>query len=92
MLAKIRVTLQPGGRLVIADYTLAEHRTRSRAEQIKGHEIDPELVRTEIGSAGFEIIRLDDPFVKWVAGGKNLEGRPPRHVADDSDSPKLRRV
>lgn len=71
MLAKLREALQPGGRLVIADYSLAEHRTRPRAEQIKGHEIDPALVRSEAGSAGFEVIRLQDPFMEWAAGGKN---------------------
>jgi SAM-dependent methyltransferase len=71
MLAKMREALKPGGRLVIADYSLAEHRTRSRAEQVKGHEIDPELARSEVNRAGFEVIGLDDPFVKWVAGGRN---------------------
>jgi predicted methyltransferase len=71
MLKKMLQALEPGGRLVIADYSLVEHRTRSRADQIKGHEIDPELARAEIDSAGFEVVKLNDPFLQWVSGGKN---------------------
>lgn len=45
MLAKIRQSVKPGGRLVIADYSIVEHRKLSRAAQISTHEIDPVLVR-----------------------------------------------
>jgi len=39
----MREALQPGGRLVIGDYSIAEHGTRSRADQLEGHELHPEL-------------------------------------------------
>lgn len=71
MLKKMREALETGGRLVIADYSLPEHRTRTRSAQIKGHEIAPESVRAEIADSGFEVRKLDDPFVRWVAGGEN---------------------
>jgi ubiquinone/menaquinone biosynthesis C-methylase UbiE len=45
MLEKILYSLKPGGRLLIADYSFGEHRAQSRADQLKLHEIDPELVR-----------------------------------------------
>ena len=63
--------LKPGGRLVIADYSFREHRTLSRAEQIKLHEIDPELVRAEAKQAGFDVVTCEDPFVKWKPGVGN---------------------
>ena len=71
MLARIRDALKPGGRLVIADYSFREHRSRSRTEQLQLHEIDPELVRTEVEQAGFQVVRYDDPFVKWRPGVGN---------------------
>jgi hypothetical protein len=33
-----------------------------------------------VGSAGFEVMRLDDPFVKWVSA-ERIGGNPSRHVA-----------
>jgi len=71
MLEKILHSLKPGGRLVIADYSFGEHRAQTRADQLKLHEIDPELVRKEVGTAGFEVVRCEDPFVKWRAGVGN---------------------
>jgi predicted methyltransferase len=71
MLEKILHALMPGGRLVIADYSFREHRTQSRADQLKLHEIDPELVRKEVGTAGFEVVKCEDPFVKWRPGVGN---------------------
>src|SRR5260370_36771442 len=56
--------LKPGGRLVIADYSLPAHRTESRADQIKAHEIDPALVRAEVGRVGFQALKCEDPFLK----------------------------
>ena len=56
--------LKPGGRLVIADYSLSEHRSRPRADQLKIHEIDPALVRAELQQVGFRVLQCEDPFVK----------------------------
>jgi ubiquinone/menaquinone biosynthesis C-methylase UbiE len=67
MLEKTLHALKPGGRLVIADYSFQDHRNRDRAEQVKNHEIDPALVRTEVKKAGFRVVKAEDPFVKWTA-------------------------
>ncbi len=71
MLEKILHALKPGGCLVVADYSFTEHRSRPRADQLKLHEIDPELARKEIGAAGFEVVKCEDPFVKWKPGVGN---------------------
>jgi SAM-dependent methyltransferase len=70
MLGQLLHALKPGGRLVIADYSLPAHRTQSRADQLKIHEIDPELVRAEVTQAGFQVLKCDDPFVKDVKTGR----------------------
>jgi predicted methyltransferase len=64
MLQQMFRALKPGGQLVIADYSLATHRTESRTEQIKIHEIDPETVRGEVGRVGFKVVKCEDPFLK----------------------------
>jgi ubiquinone/menaquinone biosynthesis C-methylase UbiE len=63
MSEQILRSLKPGGRLVIADYSLPAYRQKSRAEQIKIHEIDPELLRVELTHAGFQVLTCEDPFV-----------------------------
>jgi len=63
MCEQILQSLKPGGRLVIADYSLPAHRQKTRAEQLKIHEIDPELVRAELTRAGFRVLTCEDPFV-----------------------------
>jgi len=70
MLEQLLHELRPGGRLVIADYSLPVHRTQSRADQLKIHEIDPELVRAEVARAGFQVVKCEDPFVKDVKTGR----------------------
>jgi hypothetical protein len=71
MLDKIFHALKPGGCLAIADYSFAEHRSQSRADQVKLHEIAPDLVRDEVTKAGFVISKCEDPFVKWSPGVGN---------------------
>jgi predicted methyltransferase len=63
MCEQILRSLKPGGRLVIADYSLPAYRQKSRADQIKIHEIDPELVRAELTRVGFRVLTCEDPFV-----------------------------
>jgi precorrin-6B methylase 2 len=65
MLDKILHALKPGGRLVIADFSLTEHRSLPRADQLKQHEIAAELARAEAVEAGFQVSSIEDPFVKW---------------------------
>ena len=71
MLEQILHALKPGGRLVIADYSLPDHRTQSRADQLKMHEIDPKLVREETGRVGFQVVKCEDPFMKRIPDAKN---------------------
>ena len=71
MLKQIFSSLKPGGRFVIADYSFADHRSQSRADQLKIHEIDPELVRTEVGRVGFQVLKCEDPFLKRMPELKN---------------------
>ena len=68
MLDKILHSLKPGGRLVIADYSFAEHRAQPRADQLKLHEIAPDLTRKEVETAGFQVVKCEDPFAKWRSG------------------------
>jgi ubiquinone/menaquinone biosynthesis C-methylase UbiE len=63
MCEQILQSLKPGGRLVIADYSLPAYRQKSRADQLKIHEIDPELLRAELTQAGFRVLSCQDPFV-----------------------------
>lgn len=71
MLKQIFKSLKQGGRFVIADYSLPDHRSQSRADQLKIHEIDPELVRTELGRVGFQVLKCEDPFLKRMPEVKN---------------------
>jgi len=64
MTEQILRSLKPGGRFVIGDYSLPEHRSQSRAEQLKIHEIDPEIVQTELERAGFHVLMRENPFVR----------------------------
>ena len=63
MCEQILRSLKPGGRLVIADYSLPAYRQKSRAEQIKIDEIDPELLRAELTRSGYRVLTCEDPFV-----------------------------
>jgi predicted methyltransferase len=70
MLERILQALKPGGRLVIVDYSLQDHRARSRADQVSIHEIDPALVRREIEEVGFHVVRREDPFLRQIPEAK----------------------
>lgn len=71
MLEKIFEALKPGGRLAIADYSFGEHQSLPCADQLKLHEIAPELVRAEITKAGFVITKSEARFVQWAPGVGN---------------------
>ena len=79
--------LKPGGRLVIADYSLPAHRTESRADQIKAHEIDPNLVREELWLPRIDVRRsvceTDD------RRHQRRSNRRRRHVADGRSATEL---
>jgi len=75
MLEKLRLSLKPGGRLAIGDYSTPDHRNQPRADQLKVHEIDPAIVRAELEQAGFQIAKYEAQFVKWKPGVGNSRAR-----------------
>jgi precorrin-6B methylase 2 len=62
MLEHLRRALKPRGRLVIVEPLSDKRRHASRHEQIRDHEIAPHFVEQEAREAGFQIVRLEDPF------------------------------
>jgi ubiquinone/menaquinone biosynthesis C-methylase UbiE len=55
MLAHIRSALRPEGRLVVIEAVSDRNRGLSREQQIKDHELSPEVLGRELAAAGFEI-------------------------------------
>ena len=70
MLEQIFRALKPGGRLVIGDYSNPDHRHQSRADQLNIHEIDPGFVAAELGLAGFQVVKCENPFMKRIPEAK----------------------
>src|SRR5918992_4453317 len=62
MLREIHAALKPGGRLVILDNTPTD-KTTPRYRQVDGHQIDIDIVVSELRDAGFEIVSREDEFV-----------------------------
>lgn len=66
MLAHVRISLRPGGRLVIVDRSLASNHAGKAPRD--DHEIDPGLVVNQVQGAGFEILSRQDRFVDSADG------------------------
>jgi ubiquinone/menaquinone biosynthesis C-methylase UbiE len=62
MLAHLREALKPSGRLVVIESILESRRQAARAEQVKHHELSPELVESELRAAGFQTISRVEPL------------------------------
>jgi predicted methyltransferase len=71
MLARIRESLKPGGRLLIVEPMHESSRGLAREKQEANHDIEIGLVEDDLRAAGFEIQQRDVDFVKFkgVAGG-----------------------
>ena len=71
ILARIRESLRPGGRLLIVEPVHESSRGLPRAKQEANHDIEIGLVEDDLSAAGFEIQQRDVEFVKFkgVAGG-----------------------
>jgi len=66
VLAGVARALRPGGTLIIIEAIHDENRSKPREQQIKEHEIAPDLVEIELRAAGFEIIERRDPFTEFT--------------------------
>jgi predicted methyltransferase len=63
MLAHIRDSLKPGGRLVVVDNIPLKTGSRPRADQVKNHVISGDVAEPEFRAAGFEIVVRRDDFI-----------------------------
>ena len=102
MLTAVQRALKTGGRLVIVEPITDARRGRSRAEQVKNHEIAPELVLADARAAGFRIVGLQDPFLtreretQWLLtlqpGGPIVAAptEPPPAATEDPSERELR--
>jgi predicted methyltransferase len=61
--------LKPGGVLVVIEAIHDKLLTASREQQVKEHEIAPDLVAAELKEAGFELIDRDDAFTRFTRPG-----------------------
>lgn len=83
VLSALRRALKPQGRLVIVEPVRDTRRGRSRADQVRDHEIDPEFVLQDARAAGFRIVGLQDPFtvrdhdLEWLLALQPAESSPP---------------
>jgi ubiquinone/menaquinone biosynthesis C-methylase UbiE len=66
VLAGVNAALKPGGLLVIIEGLHDNVREKSREQQVKEHEIAPEIVEAELREAGFEILSGEELFTKFT--------------------------
>jgi len=65
ILKGVMAGLKPGGLLVVSEGIHDNLLTASRDQQVKEHEIAPDIVAAELGEAGFEIVDRDDAFMRF---------------------------
>ncbi len=63
MLKRIRDALKPGGTLILVENCSIAHRTESRAEQTKLHDIAPDILERELVAGGFVVTERIDPIL-----------------------------
>jgi predicted methyltransferase len=64
MLRHVLFALKPGAILVVMEGIWDNHEMKPRDEQIRRHELAPQVARREVEKAGFEIVELRDPFIE----------------------------
>jgi len=64
MLRHTRAALKPGGTFVLMEGIWNSGETQSRDEQIKHHQLAPEVAKQEVEKAGFEIVEVHDLFLE----------------------------
>lgn len=68
ILAKLKSSLKPDGRLVIIEPISQTRREKSRDEQTRNHEIAIQFVQQEAKDAGFVQVSMQDPFTTRATG------------------------
>ncbi|PYT29457.1 MAG: hypothetical protein DMG57_11625 [Acidobacteria bacterium] len=64
MLRHTLAALKPGGTFVLMEGIWYSRETQSRDEQIKHHQLAPQVAKQEVEKAGFEIVEVRDPFLE----------------------------
>jgi predicted methyltransferase len=67
VLQRFREALKPGGRVVLCE-PRPKTSGRSRADQMKGHVLSPDLIVEDLKVAGFEIVSREDSFTANPSG------------------------
>jgi ubiquinone/menaquinone biosynthesis C-methylase UbiE len=67
ILKHIKISLKPGGRLVICEPIADERKNESRAEQERKHELGIQFALEDLAKAGFEVIYKNENFVDRMA-------------------------
>jgi len=65
VLAHIKKSLKPGGRLLILEKLKEQKRGKSREEQASGHTLASKYVKEELQEAGFSITKEINDFGAW---------------------------
>jgi ubiquinone/menaquinone biosynthesis C-methylase UbiE len=63
MLKHLREALKPSGRLIVVENCSIAHRTESRAQQAKLHDIAPDILEHELSADGFVVTARIDPIL-----------------------------
>lgn len=66
ILAGVMKGLKSGGLLIVIDAIRDNHRALSREQQVKEHEIAPDIVDAELREAGFDILERQDSFTQFT--------------------------
>jgi ubiquinone/menaquinone biosynthesis C-methylase UbiE len=64
MLRHTLAALKQGGVFVLMEGISDSRETKSRDEQIKHHQLAPQVAKQEVEEAGFEIVEVRDPFIE----------------------------
>ena len=65
MLAHIRKSLKPGGRVLILEKLKSHARNKSRKEQTNSHTLSPKYVKKELKEAGFTVVEEHRDIGNW---------------------------
>ena len=64
MLSHVLAALKQDGVLVLMEGIWDAHETKPREEQVKHHELAPQVAKQEVEKAGFKIVEVRDPFIE----------------------------